>query len=114
MELTGLLQMAPFQGMKEEELVAFLFGLPNSLKHFEPGDIIARQGDLCKGLYILASGSVRAGMINDEGKELFSVFMSAQQEIDGITAIDNFILGFRLGVRLMIDCMDENDITDGR
>ena len=30
MELTGLLQMAPFQGMKEEELVAFLFGLPNS------------------------------------------------------------------------------------
>lgn len=36
MELTGLLQMAPFQGMKEEELVAFLFGLPNSLKHFEP------------------------------------------------------------------------------
>lgn len=26
MELTGLLQMAPFQGMKEEELVAFLFG----------------------------------------------------------------------------------------
>ena len=66
MELTGLLQMAPFQGMKEEELVAFLFGLPNSLKHFEPGDIIARQGDLCKGLYILASGSVRAGMINDE------------------------------------------------
>ena len=70
MELTGLLQMAPFRGMKEEELVAFLFGLPNSLKHFEPGDIIARQGDLCKGLYILASGSVRAGMINDEGKEL--------------------------------------------
>lgn len=57
MELTGLLQMAPFQGMKEEELVAFLFGLPNSLKHFEPGDIIARQGDLCKGLYILASAS---------------------------------------------------------
>ena len=26
--------MAPFRGMKEEELVAFLFGLPNSLKHF--------------------------------------------------------------------------------
>ena len=42
-----------------------------------------------------------------------SVFTSAQQEIDSITAIDNFILGFRLGVRLMIECMDENDITDG-
>jgi len=65
MELTGLLQIAPFQGMKEE-WVAFLFGFPNSLKHFEPGDIIVRQGNLCKGLYILVSGSVRAGMINDE------------------------------------------------
>ena len=42
MELTGLLQMAPFRGMKEEELVAFLFGLPNSLKHFEPGDLIIK------------------------------------------------------------------------
>ena len=52
-------------------------------------------------------------MLNDEGKELLSVFTSAQQEIDSITAIDNFILGFRLGVRLMVDCMDENDITDG-
>lgn len=70
MELTRLLQVAPFQGMKEEELIAFLFGVPNSLKHFETGDVIARQDSLCKGLYILASGSVRAGMINDEGKEL--------------------------------------------
>ena len=53
-------------------------------------------------------------LLNDEGKELLSVFTSAQQEIDSLTAIDNFILGFRLGVRLMIDCMDESDITDGR
>ena len=52
-------------------------------------------------------------LLNDEGKELLSVFTSAQQEIDSITAIDNFILGFRLGVRLMVECMDENDITDG-
>ena len=32
MELTGLLQIAPFQGMKEEELVALLFG-PVSYTH---------------------------------------------------------------------------------
>ena len=51
MELTELLQIAPFQGMKEEELVAFLFGVPNSLKLFDPGDIIAQQGNLCKGLF---------------------------------------------------------------
>lgn len=61
MELTGLLQMAPFRGMKEEELVAFLFGLPNSLKHFEPGDIIARQGDLCKGTVHSCIGKCTGG-----------------------------------------------------
>lgn len=70
MELTELLQIAPFQGLKEEELVAFLFGSPNRLKEFEAGDVIARQDSLCKGLYVLASGTVRAGMVNDEGKEL--------------------------------------------
>ena len=70
MELTELLQIAPFQGMKEEDVVAFLFGSPNSLKRFEPGEVIVRQGNLCKGLYLLASGSVRAAMVNEEGKEL--------------------------------------------
>ena len=95
MELTGLLQMAPFRGMKEEELVAFLFGLPNSLKHFEPGDIIARQGDLCKGLYILASGSVRAGMINDEGKELQELQLQPRSRLDRLVVS---VLQVRVGV----------------
>lgn len=55
-------------------------------------------------------------LLNDEEKHMLSVLISAQQEIDGITAIENFILGFRLGVRLMIDCMDDDDgsVTDGR
>lgn len=70
MELTGLLQTAPFRGMKEEDLVEFLFGSPNSVKRYAPGDVIACQGNLCKGLYVLASGVVQAGMVNDEGKEL--------------------------------------------
>ncbi len=33
----------------------------------------------------------------------------SQHEIDSITALENFILGFRLGVRMMAECMDEND-----
>ncbi len=56
------------------------------------------------------------GMLNDEEKHTLNVLMSTQQEIDGITAIENFISGFRLGVRLMVDCMDDDDgnVTDGR
>lgn len=70
MDLTELLQSSPFQGMKEEDVLPFLFAIPNSLKQFEPGDIIARQGAICKSLYLLATGIVRTGMINEEGKEL--------------------------------------------
>jgi len=52
----------------------------------------------------------------DEVKQaLLTKLVKAQHEIDSITATENFILGFRLGVRLMAECMDENDgdIRDG-
>ena len=57
-----------------------------------------------------------AERLNDEEKHTLNVLMSAQQEIDSITAIENFISGFRLGVRIMIDCMDDDDgnVTDVR
>ncbi len=53
--------------------------------------------------------------LNEEERKLLNALIDAQHEIDRITAVENFILGFRLGVRLMAECMDENDgsITDG-
>ena len=36
-------------------------------------------------------------------------FIRSQHEINSITATENFILGFRLGVRIMTECMDDND-----
>ncbi len=46
---------------------------------------------------------------------LLNTLISAQHEINRITALENFILGFRLGVRLMAECMDEDDgdLVDG-
>ncbi len=52
----------------------------------------------------------------DEVKQaLLTELVKAQHKIDAITATENFILGFRLGVRLMAECMDDNDgnIRDG-
>ncbi len=46
--------------------------------------------------------------LNEEGQNLLKVLINAQQEIDRITVMENFILGFRLGVRLMAECMDED------
>ena len=40
---------------------------------------------------------------------LLTELVKAQHEIDSITAVENFILGFRLGARMMAECMDDND-----
>lgn len=109
MELTELLNTSPFSGIKEEELVAFLFGKPNRMRRCEPDEVIVRQGDLCKGLYILASGVVRASMTNEEGKELTveeikapcllaSAFIFATENrfpvsIEAVTSCELFIIG---------------------
>ena len=47
--------------------------------------------------------------LDDEGKKLLLEFSDAQQTADSIIALENFILGFRLGVRIMVECMDHND-----
>lgn len=48
-------------------------------------------------------------MLDEVGLGLLTRLVKAQHEIDSITATENFILGFRLGVRLMAECMDEDD-----
>ncbi len=40
---------------------------------------------------------------------ILTKFVRSQHEINSITATENFILGFRLGVRLIAECMDDND-----
>ena len=46
----------------------------------------------------------------DEAEQtILTKLIRSQHEIDSITARENFILGFRLGVRIMAECMDDND-----
>ena len=47
--------------------------------------------------------------LNATEQGLLCELLSAQQDIDSITACENFILGFRLGARIMAECMDEDD-----
>ena len=48
-------------------------------------------------------------LLDEDGRTILTRFTRSQQEIDSITALENFILGFRLGVRIMAECMDRND-----
>ena len=47
--------------------------------------------------------------LSDEGKRLLTKMSDAQQTADNIMALENFILGFRLGIRIMAECMDSGD-----
>ena len=47
--------------------------------------------------------------LDEDGQILLTKLIRSQHEIDSVTALENFILGFRLGARLMAECMDDND-----
>ena len=47
--------------------------------------------------------------LDEDGQILLTKLIRSQHEIDSITALENFVLGFRLGVRLMAECMNDND-----
>lgn len=47
--------------------------------------------------------------LGETEQEILTKFVRSQHEINSITATENFILGFRLGVRIMAECMDDND-----
>ena len=47
--------------------------------------------------------------LDEDGKTILAKLLESQDEADSITALENFILGFRLGAKLMAECMDDND-----
>ena len=47
--------------------------------------------------------------LKETEQDILTKLIRSQHEIDSITALENFILGFRLGVRLIAECMDDND-----
>ena len=47
--------------------------------------------------------------LDEAGQAILAKFIESQQKIDSITALENFILGFRLGAKIMMECMDNND-----
>ena len=55
------------------------------------------------------------GQLGEVEQQIFKKLIDAQDEVDSIMSKENFIQGFRLGVRLMVECMNEHDddIKDG-
>ena len=47
--------------------------------------------------------------LDADGQAILAKLIESKDEIESITALENFILGFRLGVRIMAEAMDNND-----
>ena len=47
--------------------------------------------------------------LGETEETILTKLIRSQHEINSIAALENFILGFRLGVRIMAECMDDND-----
>ena len=47
--------------------------------------------------------------LDEAGQAVLAKLIESQQEIDSITAMENLILGFWLGMRMMVECMDNKD-----
>ena len=47
--------------------------------------------------------------LDETGQSILAKLLESQDEVESITALENFILGFRLGARITMECMDEND-----
>ena len=50
-----------------------------------------------------------AERLDEEGQSILAKLVESKDEVESITALENFILGFRLGAKLTMECMDEND-----
>ena len=48
-------------------------------------------------------------LLDEKEQTLLKEMITAQSAINSITAEENFIMGFRLGIRLGIEIMDEGD-----
>ena len=47
--------------------------------------------------------------LDETGQSILAKLIESEDEIESITARENFILGFRLGAKITMECMDEND-----
>ena len=47
--------------------------------------------------------------LDETGQTILAKLIESKDEVESITARENFILGFRLGTKITMECMDEND-----
>ena len=96
--------------MKEVENVR------KTLEDFYYGNIVPCERQMASGSELKRAAdrvaryeSQLTEQLDEVGQMILTKLIRSQHDIDSITALENFVLGFRLGVRMMAECMDEDD-----
>ncbi len=87
--------------------------MPEILKDLYYGNISPFEAPIPAGspIHKLASKLAKCedaltGLLDENGEQIFKEYIDIQQQLTGITAEENFILGFRLGVQIMAECLN--------
>ena len=88
----------------------------DTLENLYFGKITPNEQDITPGS-VLAGAMDRAeqceenltALLEGEEKTLLLRLLNAENEISSTMALENFILGFRLGMRIAIESLDEDD-----
>ena len=88
----------------------------NTLEDFYYGNIMPSAQDMAPNSELKRATDRMARFerqlteqLDETGQAVLAKLIESQHEIDNITALENFILGFRLGAKIVMECMDDND-----
>ena len=88
----------------------------NTLEDFYYGNIMPNAQDMAPNSELKRATDRMARFerqlteqLDETGQAVLAKLIESQHEIDNITALENFILGFRLGAKIVMECMDDND-----
>lgn len=69
-----------------------------------------RNPQFAKAMNVLSGNEEKlTGLMEGQEKKLFLELVNAQSEVNGVTAVESFINGFRLGARIALEIMNEED-----
>lgn len=69
-----------------------------------------RDTQFDKAMHVLSENEEKlTSLLEGQEKKLFLDLVNAQSEVNGVTAVESFINGFRLGARIAIEIMNEED-----
>ena len=80
MDIVQLFECPLCMGIPEREREQFIEGFDYSVKSYMKGDVVFRQGDVCRFLYILLEGEVEAEMTDDSGSGFVCSESSVESE----------------------------------